>query len=85
MTSNAIGFHLQHSSLFLFLYSKEDKGNMRGREKLMWSEWGLLNLKGLNNPQYQPLAELKFSVALQHEVIGVGILAVYGMKVKSRP
>lgn len=51
----------------------------------MWSEWGLLNLKGLNNPQYQPLAELKFSVALQHEVIGVGILAVYGMKVKSRP
>lgn len=26
-------------------------------------------LKALNNPQYQPLAELKFSVALQHEVI----------------
>jgi len=55
------------------------------REKFMWSEWGLLNLKALNNPQCQPLAELKFSVALQHEVIGVGILAVYGMKVKSRP
>lgn len=42
-------------------------------------------LKALNNPQYQPLAELKFSIALQHEVIGVAILAVFGMKVKSSP
>lgn len=46
---------------------------------------GIAQLKGLEYSTIQPLAELKFSVALQHEVIEVGILAVFGLKVKSSP